>query len=118
MYYSQDGGASWRRVAVSLRGKRVFAAEVAASDVRHIWILDSGGRLLRTADGGANWSAIGFKRGFGGGVGTAALLGFVDSRTGFASVSGIGEEDREPAMITRDGGKTWTALPLASDSLP
>jgi photosystem II stability/assembly factor-like uncharacterized protein len=70
------------------------------------WYGHVGGRLYRTADGGASWTMVLDKPGTG-----FRALGFVDAQLGFAG--NIGSDyvptvtDTTPLYRTRDGGASW-----------
>jgi photosystem II stability/assembly factor-like uncharacterized protein len=112
LYASEDGGKSWRRVTITTRGVGAAPSEMAASDARHIWIVAGGDLLLRTADGGKTWSAVRFAPGF-----VSTGLRFISPSIVFNSTTEDPEGAFEPTAITRDGGRSWTLLPLASGPL-
>jgi photosystem II stability/assembly factor-like uncharacterized protein len=51
---TDDDGQTWTRYNLG----SVHPVRVVAADAQHAWILDSEGRWLATADGGATWEQV------------------------------------------------------------
>ena len=106
LYFSGDGGKSWRPVPVTSAGNTLGVNQLAASDANHIWVSTNQGLVMRTADGGKSWTAIRFRSSF-----VSSGLSFISPRIGFCSAAGpVGNAFLSP-LITRDGGRTWYPLP-------
>jgi photosystem II stability/assembly factor-like uncharacterized protein len=107
-----DGGATWTDVTLPEN-----VQEIAAIDLRTAvdgYVLDKGGNLFVTRDGGQTWVSRslgplirGDKRLFDLASPTAAIR-FLDANHGMVILSLIGGGERETlAMYTSDGGRTW-----------
>jgi photosystem II stability/assembly factor-like uncharacterized protein len=113
MYASDDAGASWRRVLLSVLSAGAAPQQIAVVGPRHIWIVAGGAFIVRTNDAGRSWSAFKFPEGF-----SASAITFVSPDTGFAepgdevSPGNLLGNACQPSLVTRDGGKTWNPLPV------
>jgi len=94
--------AEWKQISVptsaSLRGLSAVSGSV-------VWASGTGGTVLRTVDGGKNWSVLA--------VPGAEKLDFrgvwaFDADTAVAISSGAAEEGLARIYRTSDGGKQWT----------
>ena len=120
MLRTDDGGATWDRVApqripAPLPGEAAFAASGTAITVhadRLAWIVTGGGpiaRVLLTTDAGHTWAAADTPLAGGRTAGLFAVA-FRDALNGLA----VGGDYTRPegvddnVMVTRDGGRTWT----------
>jgi photosystem II stability/assembly factor-like uncharacterized protein len=103
-----DGGAAWTTLAAPVGGERIAA--VALSPAEEGFVLDEGGNLFVTGDGGQTWDArsIGLQSGerlVPSDNGPRAALRFVDDRHGLVVFD---LEDRSVWFaVTADGGRTW-----------
>ena len=100
---SDDGGATWTRWPP---GRPFFVCDLAFVDAQHGWLVDGGGQILATADGGQTWMPRGDLP-----VGEACVdLQFVDPASGWA----LGNDRGAGSFVfhTVDGGTTWSALSL------
>lgn len=124
---TEDGGASWARVAADrlpppLAGEAAFAASgtsLAAADGGAAWFGTGGGasaRVFRTGDYGRSWTAAVTPLPAGGSAGIFGLA-FTDGRSGIA----VGGDHQQPLqeganlLRTRDGGQSWE---LAGSTTP
>jgi photosystem II stability/assembly factor-like uncharacterized protein len=96
--YTRDGGKSWSNAAHEMTagqaGQELHA--VSASDAKTLWAVGTGGTVLRSDDGGAQWKQVQKNR-----VDWLTDIGFVDAQRGWAVGTG------GVIMATADGGKTW-----------
>lgn len=114
-----DGGRTWREAPresrpVAQPGEGAFAASgssLVTHGVRHAWI-GTGvnvGRVLRTSDGGATWSAVQTPLSTASQAAGIFSLSFADTLFGIAVGGDYEKPDgRERTVaVTRDGGATW-----------
>jgi len=113
---SRDGGASWTSVRLPLahaasrsHGHRISASvgvgvrSVAFTSAQAGFLLDTQGRIWKTANGGRSWREI-----VSAGTAEGVQLAFWSPLEGFMSLSGFGN-DRVNAYVLRttDGGASW-----------
>jgi photosystem II stability/assembly factor-like uncharacterized protein len=100
-YRTTNGGAAWQPVTMpSTPYDNITCVQFLNKYTGYMALTDTGGTLLKTQDGGANWTS----------VWTSAPKGrsirkfyFTDEQTGFAS--------QDSALFkTTDGGATWALL--------
>ena len=104
IYRTTDGGSTWSGQTSNIGN----ANALYFSDLLHGWIVGNNGLILKTIDGGTNWTT----------VTNAALTSqfrskavfFLDANTGWI---GTGNENTEGVgsqliLATKDGGSTWT----------
>ena len=107
-----DGGATWTDVTLPENVQEIAA--IALETAVDGYVLDKGGNLFVTQDGGQTWVSRslgpmirGDKRLFDLASPTAAIR-FLDANHGVVILSLIGGGERETlAMYTSDGGRTW-----------
>lgn len=116
---TEDGGASWTplppgRLPPAEGTEGAFAASgtcVVTQGSRHGWIGTGAGtapRVLRTADGGATWTAAPSPLPAGEAAGIASLV-FRDTLQGWAFGGNLSEPDSrtDNVAMSTDGGVTW-----------
>ncbi|MBS7455728.1 YCF48-related protein [Coralloluteibacterium stylophorae] len=101
MLRTTDDGMDWAPVELPVPMDDVNLQEVAFTGPREGWTVGSGGTVLRTRDGGAQWEAVDI------GAGDTHLMGldFVDAEHGC-----IGGGFK--VWCTTDGGATWHTAEL------
>jgi photosystem II stability/assembly factor-like uncharacterized protein len=103
---SDDGGQTFKRLALACGGSRVAA--LAFPSPQNGFVLLASGTLLRTTDGGASFAP-------GGAIpDTATDLFFTDSSTGFAVTRAAAGG---AVYRTTDGGGTWFARTTSTQGL-
>jgi photosystem II stability/assembly factor-like uncharacterized protein len=118
IFTTSSGGRSWERVSTerlpaALPGEGAFAASgtnLAVFGRDHAWIGTTGGRVLRSVDGGATWSVATTPVASGESAGIFSVA-FRDARNG-AVVGGDYKKEGDAvdnAAFTSDGGATWQA---------
>jgi photosystem II stability/assembly factor-like uncharacterized protein len=108
VFTSSDAGKSWQRLRPGVAGSGEVPVAIAATDARHIWIVAGGADVFRSSNGGESWVVYRMMYGF-----DVSWIGFVSPKVGFASIDDPAASPVRPQLITRDGGRTWTALPTA-----
>ena len=100
---STDGGGSWKQARVPVRA---LLTAVHMHDERTGWAVGHDAVILRTDDGGENWTLVHQAP-----EEELPLLDvwFRDERTGFA-IGAYGY-----FLVTRDGGETWTSRAISED---
>jgi photosystem II stability/assembly factor-like uncharacterized protein len=93
-FRSQDGGATWTRLA--LASPSSFA--VAPSDSRILYAMDSG-VLLRSVDGGGSWKVVNRSPPSGSNFYDEMVVGAADPNTLYIAAN--------PLLISHDGGATF-----------
>lgn len=88
-------------------GWRLVVADAAAGSRYYV--------LEQTTDGGATWEQINDDP-FGGNIGVAEGLLFFDTDFGIAGLGGA-SADNSTLYLTKDGGKTFTALGMPMDQV-
>jgi photosystem II stability/assembly factor-like uncharacterized protein len=119
---SVDNGKTWSTVLkpgkyVKKGKKRVNRLGVRSADfvdATHGFLLDSVGRLWRTANGGKSWTELP-------GVGTSAARGmsFSSTQKGYLVISSFGDVRQSTGFLLRtdDGGATWHPQFVVSDAI-
>lgn len=98
---SDDRGRQWRQAASVPTRTTLTAAH--ATDSRTLWAVGHGGVILKSVDGGENWSVRSGKAG-----GNDVLLSVrVEPDGRGLAIGGFGV-----ALATTDGGKAWKAVSL------
>jgi len=99
--YTSDGGTRWQALNLGDGSAKHTALLTSVSFVDRArgWIGTTTGRILRTSNGGATWTARALK-----GYSGYLLVDFVDARNGWAVGS------RGHAWRTCNGGRSWQAL--------
>jgi photosystem II stability/assembly factor-like uncharacterized protein len=99
---SSDGGQTWKRL--TLPGRSVVR-DVAFLSARLGYLVDTRGRVWRTANAGKTWTEL---RSLGSRV---RLIEFADARSGYAISGGNG------VLRTTDRGKSWHPQFLGRESI-
>ena len=112
-----DGGRTWiavppERLPPALPEEGAFAASgtnVAMLGADRIWIGTSKSRVLRSTDGGRNWSVDATPLATGQATGIFSIA-FRDPSNGIVVGGNYQQEDdaRDNLAVTADGGRTWT----------
>jgi len=103
---TEDGGGSWRRVAVAGADVDARLVRVRFADREHGWAFGEMGALFATTDGGETWAR---QR-----VPTRHLLlggAFLDARRGWLVGAG------STLLQTSDGGESWLAAQLVGQQI-
>ncbi len=122
---SADQGATWKAVLKpgkykKVKGKkkkvnRLGVRSVDFVDARHGFLLDTAGRLWRTANGGKAWTELP-------GVGTdqARGMSFSSAQKGYLVISTFGDVRTPTGFLLRtdDGGATWHPQFVESQVIP
>lgn len=96
VFFTQDGGASWRAQLVPSRDELIH---LDFADEKRGWIVGDKGTILATTDGGASWA-----RQRANTNATLYHVDFVDDDRGWA----VGA--RGTILRTENGGETWTTV--------
>ncbi len=121
LFYTQDGGATWRRAGSppAHEGEGAFAASgtcLTVSSGGHAWFGtggEHGGRVFRSQDWGQTWAAADTPIRHDSASAGIFSLAFADARNGVA-VGGDyqkANEDRGNVILTEDGGVSWSTAP-------
>ncbi|ORX23047.1 photosystem II stability/assembly factor-like protein [Thermoanaerobacterium sp. PSU-2] len=131
IYYTRDGGISWNFVYNPyLQGQ--WTVEIYALDVNNIWAVYRGKwtsaeeqpyLVLKTSDGGKNWTALAEEKNFSSFYGSHKTNNFlgsylssidiVDKETAFAiGLNPKNDSDKFLISRTTDGGNTWSSYPV------
>jgi photosystem II stability/assembly factor-like uncharacterized protein len=125
---TDDGGTNWTvlptdRMPAALEGEGAFAASgtcLIATGERDVWFVTGGAkwaRVFHSSDRGRSWTVSETPVAGGAASAGAFSIAFRDDRHGII----VGGDYKTPkatgatAAVTRDGGKTWTAV---KDALP
>ena len=109
--YSDDGGATWNNVDMTLTPGGAAAPNgqyavggnsLFALDQYHIWLVTTGGYVYFSEDGGVQWEAQ--EQGVISAAANLIAVWFADENNGF--FGGVGNV----LARTVDGGATWTAV--------
>ena len=113
IYHTTDGGSTWLPQATNI-GK---ANALYFSDLTHGWVVGESGLVLKTTDGGTNWSAV-----TNTGQTTSSnskCVFFLDANngwigSGYDNTEGVGTRF---VLATKDGGASWTtqSTPVTND---
>lgn len=124
---SADGGKTFRTVlkpgkykTVKVKGKRTKVNRLGVDkvdfvDARTGFLLDTSGRVWRTANGGKSWTELP-------GVGTNGARGmsFMSAKDGYLVISTFGDVRSPTGFLLRtdDGGATWHPQFVESQAIP
>jgi photosystem II stability/assembly factor-like uncharacterized protein len=118
LYETRDGGVTWSPVKISgaavpgicaidiVRTRSIYQGETKERVIVHAAGRVNGpAKLLRSEDGGTNWSTIDLSSY----AGMILDVKFLDANTGFVFAGTSGDVRETEALIlkTRDGGKSW-----------
>lgn len=116
VFKSIDGGASWNRAQNGLAGSGTLEPRLLmdADRAGRLYLVDGSGRLMRTTDGAANWTATGFSPSAPGT--SIGVLDYADvptaARNGefYLAAGGSGTGTGGGIYRTTDDGATFTRL--------
>jgi photosystem II stability/assembly factor-like uncharacterized protein len=103
-FTTRDGGVNW--VAKDLPLGAVRAVQFVSKQTG--WLVSGDQRLYKSTDGGQNWAPVTTTP-----VPSVGRIHFENETLGWVGQLWGGD----PSAFTRDGGKTWTALPDGLSSL-
>jgi photosystem II stability/assembly factor-like uncharacterized protein len=111
---STNGGASWKKVKLPLTDKkgrsRTSIISVSFSSASSGYLLDLGGRVWRTKNGGRSWSEL-----LSTGSSDGQTLAFSDPLHGFMTLESFGSDSTNAYVLhTTDGGATWRPQLIAA----
>ena len=119
---TDDRGATWSPACVptaAVKGPGAFRGIDFAADGQHGWVVGGSATeavALRTVDGGQHWLLGKLPAGI---AGTLDAVAFADAAHGWAvgHLTGTGPANAAGglALVTSDGGVTWTAQTLPAD---
>lgn len=107
--YKVDATTAWQKLdTVAYRGKQ---DDISFIDANTGWYGNGAGKIYRTLDGGATWKEQLDRPGT-----FVRTIGMVDAKRGFMGNVGTdyypGVTDTTPLYETRDGGETWSPVPM------
>jgi photosystem II stability/assembly factor-like uncharacterized protein len=116
VFKSIDGGASWNRAQNGLSGSGTLEPRLLmdADRASRLYLVDGSGRLMRTTDGAANWTATGYNPSAAGT--SIGILDYADvpttPRNGqfYIAAGAIGVGTGGGIYRTTDDGATFTRL--------
>ena len=117
VFKTEDGGKTWERHDLHLPGFQAGGVYLDFFDLTHGWIVAvnttssnfNSGQLFRTDDGGMSWRQLDIPNG--------NPVRFLNSTTGWNVGAGQpGRPGYDTLYVTRDGGATWRAQPIALSS--
>jgi len=116
---TDDGGLSWhvtgQQMPQALPSEAAFAAsgECITSHGGRAWFGTSAGRVFRSDDGGASWTASQTPIAAGGGTNGINALAFRSGQHGLAVGGDFAAPTSSPDNFagTSDGGQSWSLLP-------
>jgi len=115
---STDYGASWNAIRLPLTNRKGRSREsirsVAFSSAARGVLLDTGGRLWSTRNGGASWVEI-----LAAGTNDGMQLAFSNPSDGFLTLHSFGGDVTNAYVLrTSDGGATWHPQVITVGSVP
>jgi photosystem II stability/assembly factor-like uncharacterized protein len=116
IYYTADGGSTWAEQACGGEDLDVRLTAVDAVDAQHAWAVGfsaaapvSGGVVLRTTNGGAQWE----RQELGGSGDVLWDVECVDTERGYVVGANATSTWGPPVWRTLDGGEHWQKVRLA-----
>lgn len=118
VWYTPDGGATWRNVTPSGMDASVhWQVSLYSLDATHAWVAvtqptHNWTTIYRTSDGGKSWTKSVMQ-----GVGGISTIHFTDLTHGWLSFEQGGSMGRDQAAIyqTVDGGRTWQKISVTEN---
>jgi photosystem II stability/assembly factor-like uncharacterized protein len=114
VFYTTDGGATWRQTEIPLSSsdRQLSWGAITFTDGQHGWLMAINGQhnspaeLFATTDGGATWPQIASTDDAN--LPCGGEINFRDPATGWM-VGNLGGNDSSPSILfrTQDGGYTW-----------
>lgn len=112
-----NGGSTWTVAAVPGNAQTEFLTDLQALDANTAWAAVAtdpdnltGGRLLKTTNGGATWVTVTTSAQFSAGV--PAYVRFFSATQGVAVGDGL--QNRFEVYTSADAGASWTPVPAAN----
>ena len=113
IYHTTDGGATWLLQATNI-GK---ANALYFSDLTHGWVVGESGLVLKTTDGGTNWTTVN-NTGQTSNSNSKCVF-FLDANNGWIGSGSVNNEGigTRFILVTKDGGASWTtqSTPVTND---
>jgi photosystem II stability/assembly factor-like uncharacterized protein len=109
---STDKGSTWRSIKLP-DGKRTRIRRISFVSGSVGYLIDTGGRLWATANGGRKWRELIS-------AGTAATTGmaFGAAASGFLTVPGFGDDASDAYVLhTGDGGRSWVPQAISGGAV-
>jgi photosystem II stability/assembly factor-like uncharacterized protein len=108
---AESAASGWKTLATEVyKGKQDDLSALPGGELA--WYGNGAGKLFATRDGGESWEKLWDRPGT-----FIRALGFVDAENGFLGNVGTGYypgvTDQNPLYRTRDGGISWTPVPVS-----
>lgn len=108
---AEPAASGWKTLATeAYKGKQDDLSALQGGELA--WYGNGAGKLFSTRDGGESWEKLWDRPGT-----FIRALGFVDADNGFLGNVGAGYypgvTDQNPLYRTRDGGRSWTPVPVS-----
>ena len=109
---SADKGSTWRSLKLPA-GKRTRIKQVSFVTGSIGYLIDTGGRLWSTANGGRKWHEL-----ISAGTSATTGMSFGTAASGFLSVAGFGGDAGEAYVLhTADGGRSWVPQAISAGAV-
>ena len=108
IYHTTNGGSNWVAQASNI----ATANALYFTDLLHGWVVGKNGLILKTTDGGVNWTAI-TNAGLSS-VSNSKCVFFLDANTGWVGTDNDGENEQY-VLATTDAGVSWTSQSTPAD---
>jgi photosystem II stability/assembly factor-like uncharacterized protein len=100
IYHTTDGGLTWMVQASNIG----TANSIYFTDLTHGWVVGKNGLIMKTTDGGNNWTTVTNPLSS---TAKSKCVFFLDSSTGWIG-SHMDGDNTQYVLGTKDGGTTWT----------
>jgi photosystem II stability/assembly factor-like uncharacterized protein len=114
-----NGGQSWTTGTTGNNTSTFSISSISAfnADTAFMTLASSGGRLVRTNNGGATWTNV-LPAAFAAPDGYPNFVHFFDRQHGIVAGDPVGINPDWEVYTTSDGGQNWTLLPVANIPAP